>query len=590
MLRVHRFALLLATFTTLAGGGPALAREEAGAREERRSSSSPVRGIEGRPTRGEPREPAGPGDAEVPSIDGSGNNLADLAMGQADTALRRRVPSDYADGVSALAGADRPGPRTISNLVLAQPESRPNRLGASDFLWQWGQFLDHDIDLTDGTQPPEPADVPIPAGDPDFDPEGTGTVSLPFNRSLWDPATGAGPETPREQVNQITAWIDASNVYGSDAERAEALRTHDGTGRLLTSEGDLLPFNVFGLENAGGSSPSLFLAGDVRANEQVGLTAMHTLFVREHNREAERIAEREPGLSGDEIYQRARLHGIGLMQVITYREFLPVLLGPDALPPYAGYDARRDARIANVFSTAAFRFGHSALSPTLLRLDAQGQEIAAGHLALRDAFFAPTRITEEGGIDPLLRGLASQPCQRIDAYVVEDVRSFLFGAPGAGGFDLAALNIQRGRDHGLPGYNDLREALGLRRARSFADVSSDPEVRARLAAAYADVDAVDAWVGGLAEDPLPGALVGELVARIVGDQFRALRDGDRFWYARRLDRRARARLESTRLSDVIRRNTGIRDEIPDDVFRVAWFPDPAGPRGWSRGRSGGPSR
>ena len=107
---------------------------------------------------------------------------------------------------------------------------------------------------------------------------------MSFNRSLYDPDTGTGLDNPRQQINEISAWIDASNVYGSDLERATALRTLDGTGRLKTSAGNLLPFNTEGFANAGGSGPTLFLAGDVRANEQIGLTAMHVLFMREHNR------------------------------------------------------------------------------------------------------------------------------------------------------------------------------------------------------------------------------------------------------------------------------------------------------------------
>jgi hypothetical protein len=120
-----------------------------------------------------------------------------------------------------------------------------------------------------------------------------------FNRSLYDPASATGPGNPRRQLNEITTWIDASNVYGSDSERALALRSNDGSGRLLTSDGNLLPFNEAGLANAGGNTPELFLAGDVRANEQVGLTAMHTLFVREHNRLADII--RRNTRIGDEI-------------------------------------------------------------------------------------------------------------------------------------------------------------------------------------------------------------------------------------------------------------------------------------------------
>ena len=510
----------------------------------------------------------GPGRFEIRSIDGSGNSLIDPAMNAAGEPLAREVPSAYGDGLATLAGQGRRSAREISNLVNDQAEEIPNPFGTSDFLWQWGQFLDHDIDLTEGVVPPEWVHIAVPAGDPFFDPDGSGEAVIFFGRSVYEP--GSGVDAPREQLNEITGWIDASNVYGSDAERAEALRTLDGTGQLRTSEGDLLPWNDAGLPNAtGGSSAPMFLAGDVRANEQVGLAAMHTLFVREHNRLAREIAEREPRLSGDEIYERARNHVAALMQHITYREFLPALLGPNPLPPYRGYDAVRQATILNEFSTAAYRFGHSALSPTLLRLDERLRETTDGNLPLREAFFDPTRITEEGGIEPILRGLAHQRHQRIDVRVIDDVRNFLFGEPGDGGFDLASLNIQRGRDHGLADYNTAREAFGLPRATDFSDVSSDPEVQARLAAAYDSIDDVDLWAGGLAEDAAGESQLGPLFTAILRQQFAALRDGDRFWYAGPFGSVERRVIEGTRLSDVIRRNTEIGDEIPDDVFHVA---------------------
>jgi len=499
------------------------------------------------------------------TIDGSNNNLSAPRAGAAGERLLRWGGSDYADGASAMPGSARPSARVVSNLVHAQSASLPNALGASDYLWQWGQLLDHDLDLSGSASPAEAADIAVPAGDPHFDPFATGTAVIPFSRSLYDRATGA--TSPREQINELTAWIDASNVYGSDGARARALREGRGSARLRTSAGNLLPFNTDGLPNGGGSDPSLFLAGDVRANEQVGLTAMHTLFVREHNRIVEELSSRRGAPRGERLYEEARKLVGALMQAITYREFLPALLGPNALAPYSGYEPDANVGVANVFANAAYRFGHSALSPVLQRIDADGDEISAGHLPLRDAFFAPSRITDEGGIDPILRGLAAQRCQRVDPLVVDDVRNFLFGPPGAGGFDLPSLNIQRGRDHGLPSYNAARAAFGFEPAETFADVSSDPDVQVRLASAYASVDDIDLWTGGLSEDALAGAHLGPLFHRIVVLQFQALRDGDRFWYERTLTQDEIDWVHRSRLSDVIRRNTGIGDELPDNVFQ-----------------------
>lgn len=533
------------------------------------NEDSPVRGIE----RQDKAEKTAETGIEQRTINGTNNNLDSDEMGSAHIQLERLAPADYADGISSLAGQDRPSARVISNHVFSQQESKPNTLGATDFLWQWGQFLDHDIDLTDGVTPRDDIEILIPTGDTYFDPESTGIEVLTINRSLFDESTGSSADNPRQQINEITAWIDASNVYGSDLERTNALRTLDGSGKMKTSAGNLLPFNDSGLINAGGSSESLFVAGDVRANEQIGLTVMHTLFVREHNNQAIKIQERNPSLSGEEIFQQARRIVIAQMQVITYREFLPIILGSDALPRYEGYDSNKNANITNEFSTAAYRFGHTLLSPQILRIDAQGNEIDAGHLPLRNAFFRPDRLGTEGGIDPILRGLANQVCQSIDSYVIDDVRNFLFGAPGAGGFDLAAVNIARGRDHGLASYNETRAALGLSTFTSFEQVSSDPEVQSRLAAAYESVDDIDLWVGGLAEDAHGKAMVGEVFYHILKRQFLALRDGDRFWYQRDLNKRDINRIEKTRLADIIRRNTDIDQEINDNVFLISATPE-----------------
>lgn len=519
-------------------------------------------------------QPGGGGtaaDLDIRSIDGWNNNLIITEMGATETQLMRWAPADYGDGVASMAGEDRPSAREISNIVAAQSDSVPNTVGASDFIWQWGQFLDHDIDLTEGADPTESADIPVPFGDVDFDPFATGTQVIGFSRSVYETSTGSDASNPRQQMNGITAWIDGSNIYGSDDERAAALRANDGSGRLAvteTEQGALLPFNVDGLPNAGGTSDALFLAGDVRANEQVGLTAMHTLFVREHNRLAGRIRKKNSEMSGDQIYEAARRLVGAELQAITFNEFLPVLLGPGAIAPYAGYNDGVDARIRNVFSTASYRYGHSQLGSTLLRFDRRGNEIAEGHLALRDAFFSPSRLTEEGGIDPVLRGLGVQVAQAVDPLIVDDVRNFLFGPPGSGGFDLVSLNIQRGRDHGLPSYNDVREAYGLPRNASFAAITDDAQMQLRLSEAYGDVDSIDVWVGGLAEDPTAGALVGELLRAVIGEQFSALRDGDRFWYQAALERREVKACERMTLSKIIRKNTKVRREVGRDAFRV----------------------
>lgn len=503
---------------------------------------------------------------EARTIDGTNNNLQNQDWGSANVSLLRQVPPDYENGSWTPSGYNRPNVREISNAVAAQDRPIYNEKYATDMVWQWGQFIDHDIDLTEGADPIEPFHIQIPQGDPHFDPHSTGTQEMFLNRSAYDSATGTTPGNPRQQINQITAYIDGSMVYGSDPVRAATLRTNDGTGHLKTSPRNLLPFNTEGLTNAGSPDPTFFVAGDVRANEQVGLTSLHTLFVREHNRLAGIIQRRSPELNEDQIYERARAWVGALIQVITYHEFLPVLLGLNALKPYVGYDSAVNPGISNEFSAAAFRVGHSMLSSELVRLRKNGTPIPEGNLALRDAFFSPWRITNERGIEPLLRGLASNSAQEVDTYIIDDVRNFLFGPPGAGGFDLASLNLQRGRDHGLPSYNDVRLAFGLSPAITFADITRNAHLQDRLESIYGSAEKVDVWIGGLAEDHRRGAMVGDLFYTILVDQFERLRDGDRFFYLNVFPNYQIKRLEKTTLADIIRRNTIIGREIQENVF------------------------
>lgn len=492
--------------------------------------------------------------AVYPSIDGRGNNPENPDWGRTDIELLRLTGYAYEDGISDPSGYTRVSAREVSNAVVDQPGSIINDRNLTDFIWVWGQFIDHDIDLTEGADPAEPFDIQVPKGDRHFDPASTGTAVLGFSRSQYvqgsDSSDGA-----RQQLNQITAFLDGSVVYGSDDVRAAALRTH-ADGKMKTSAGDLLPFNTPQLPNAGGNSNRLFLAGDIRANENVVLSSMHTVFIREHNRIADEYAAANPTAGDEEIYQYARSVVAAEIQAITFNEFLPALLGPDAPGQYSEYDPYVNPGIANEFSTAAYRFGHSLISSTLQRLDANGDVIPEGNLSLASGFFRPDTLIATG-VDPLLRGVAVQQSQEVDAYVVDELRNFLFGPPGAGGLDLPSLNIQRGRDHGLQGYNQTRIDLGLHPVSSFDEITSDPVIAAALQDTYGTVDDIDLWIGGLAEDHRPGSSMGETFTTIVADQFWRIRAGDRFWYQNRFDGPQLADIENTRLSDVIERNTGI---------------------------------
>lgn len=496
--------------------------------------------------------------------------------------LIRITPDEYWDGISAL--ARRPGdpptsPRDISNWVLDQTQLVYSGKDASDMVWQWGQFIDHTIDLTEGQDPPEAAGIPVPLCDAFFDPDclcfGDPLPThcfIPLNRSLYDPTTGTDPGNPRQQLNTISGLIDASNVYGYDPARTIELRDlNPNLGRLKTSPGDFLPYNVNGFPNAPNEDPSFFLAGDIRANETVPLSAMHTLWMREHNRVADDIRATYPLLNGNQVFNLARRIVITEMQVVTFNEFLPVLLGNKAFSRYSSYDPSVDPGIANEFSTAMYRLGHTMLSSRILRLDASGNPIPWGPLELRDAFFTPDTLINEGGLAPLMKGLSEKVMQKIDSLIVDDVRNFLFGDPGQGGLDLGALNIQRGRDHGLPDYNTCRIYYGLTPVTSFAEISADPLVQQKLYAAYnGNVNGIDPWVGALAEDPFGrDILVGELLYTSLAEQFSRIRDGDPNWYQNILSTSSQRAAEKQTLAKIIARNTTLeRRDLNANVFIV----------------------
>ena len=460
---------------------------------------------------------------EIRSVDGIGNNLNHPEWGSTDEALLRIAEADYGDGISLPGGAARPSAREISNVLSAvEDEGTKSERGLSAFLYVWGQFIDHDIDLTHSQDDGEWFDIAVPEGDPFFDPNGTGDVVIPLTRSEFDETTGTSVDNPRQQTSSITAYLDGSQVYGSDQATADSLRTFEG-GRLTISDDGLLPLDESGQ----------VIAGDIRASENISLTSIQTLFVREHNRLANKIASDDPNLTDEQIYQQARAIVIAEIQSITYNEFLPALLGERAISRYKGYDSTVNPTIANEFSTAAFRFGHSTLNDDIEFFDNDGRALRE-EIELKDAFFN-SLLLEETGIDSILKYDASSQAQEIDLEVVDSLRNFLFGPPGAGGLDLVSMNIQRGRDHGLNDYNTTRVAYGLNPVESFAEITSNVDLQEKLESLYGEVDNIDLWVGLMAEDHVRGASVGELTQTIIADQFERVRDGDRFYYENLLE-------------------------------------------------------
>ncbi|MFM9994678.1 MAG: peroxidase family protein [Phycisphaerales bacterium] len=512
---------------------------------------------------------------EYRSLDGTGNNLKNPLWGSNGQRLIRRTPAGYADGFASPAGPDRPSSRLVSNLVSLQEQTQHSPRVVSNVVMQWGQWIDHDLGFKRLASPAEPFNIPVPTGDPFFDPSSSGTAALSFTRSRYDPASGTGPGNPRQQVNSVSSYIDSHTVYGWNAGRAATLRSFQG-GRLAVQTGDIIPWNT-ALEpmdtSPFGVNPlaQVLLAGDDRANTTILLLSMHTLWVREHNRLCAVLAAANPSWDDEKLYQEARRRVIALNAHVTFNEYLPAILGKTAVPPYGGYNDRVNATQSNEFAHAAFRFGHSQINQLIARLEENGFSIPQGAVRMRDQFFTPEKLFDDGGIDPIFRGMAFQPIQKVDFRITFDVRNFLYGPPDLLGLDLASFNIQRGRDHGLASYTQARVALGLPPVTSFSQVSADPLVAQRLAAAYGNIDQVDLWVGGLCEDAVPGSMLGPLFHAIVRDEFLRVRTGDRLWFENgQFSAAELAEIKGTMFSDVILRNTGIA-RVQRNVFHV--WPD-----------------
>lgn len=508
-------------------------------------------------------------DEEAREADGTGNNLAHDDWGAAGTGLLRIADAAYADG----AGAPYIGhanPRDISNAILDQDGSMPSASGVSDLFTFFGQFIDHDIDLTPESHGGET--MGFSHADGDFE----------IARSTYQAGTGTGASNPREYPNVITSYVDASNIYGSHDDVTALLRADGGASAyMLTGEDGYLPTlgqltGIYpGLDPsdvgggplaAGGDNPSLFVAGDVRANENNALTSVHTVWVREHNHQVDKLKQYMPDATNDELFKAARLIVEAEYQNIVFNEYLPLLLGEDNIPEYTGYNPDVDASVAIEFSTAAYRLGHSQISSTLHRLDEDGGTADGGHLGLFEAFFNPQQLLN-GGIDALVRGLGAFKGQQIDENIVDDVRNLLFGGTEADPIDLGVFNILRNYDHGVPTLNEVRIAYGLAPLASFSDLTSDMTLQAQFASVYDSIDDVELWVGGLAEDKYFGSQLGETFHTIVLDQFMHFRDGDRFYFEERLEEHPEllAMVKNTSFSEILLRATGI-DYFQDDAF------------------------
>uniref|UniRef100_A0A8D0G1L8 Eosinophil peroxidase n=1 Tax=Sphenodon punctatus TaxID=8508 RepID=A0A8D0G1L8_SPHPU len=548
------------------------------------------------------------------TITGDCNNRRNPTLGASNRPYVRWLPAEYEDGVSlphgwtdGLRHSGFPFPlvRAVSNEIVRFPnEDLTLDQQRSLMFMQWGQFIDHDMDFSPSTpakvtfssgvdcekscaKEPPCFPIKIPPNDPRIKNQ---SDCIPFIRSA--PACTGGTAI-RNQINALTSFLDASMVYGSEVPLAERLRNRTNQLGLMAvnqkfMDGGLalLPFDNMEKDPCVLTNRTLnipcFIAGDSRANEMPELTSLHTLFVREHNRLAVNLKRLNPQSNGEKLYQEARKILGAMTQIISFRDYLPLLLGRSSfwksLPRYRGYNDSVDPRIASIF-TMGFRFAHASIQPFVFRLDHRYQLLKGnGKIPLGQEFFAMWRIVKEGGIDPILRGLMANQAKLMkqNQMVVDELRDRLFQQVRRIGLDLPALNMQRGRDHGLPGYSAWRRFCGLSQPRNedeLARVLNNRELANKFIKLYGTPDNIDIWVGALAEPFVYNGRIGPLLACVIGNQFRKLRDGDRFWWENSgvFTLQQLNALRKISLPSIICDNTHIT-EVPKNSFQANRYP------------------
>jgi hypothetical protein len=607
------------------------------------------------------------GSAEVRTLDGSGNNRRHPDWGKTFTQYQRVARTNYADGISKAVGG--PSTRYVSNRVFNDVNQNLfSENGVTQWGFVWGQFMDHTFGLREEVGG---EDAPIAFSSADTLESFTNTLgSIPFTRTPAAPGTGWG-RTPREQINTVSSYIDGFSVYSGLTDRLEWLREGPVDGRLSNNGAKLMldhgylpradargnaatapPMALMGRLEAPGAFAKAFVAGDRRANENIALSSTHTLFALEHNRIVSELPRR---LSEEEKFQIARRIIGAEQQYITYNEFLPAL--GVRLPQYRGYRDDVNASLGNEFAVVGYR-AHSMIHgefeavgeaadysrAQLAAIAAQGVEVVTDGdeaefvIPLNLAFGNPD-LLKLVHLDAVLHGLGGEPEYKNDEMIDNQLRSVLFQVPVTGNpacldgpalpqcfkgvVDLGALDIERGRDHGMPLYNDLRRAFGLDEKRSFTSITgestdrfptndrkitgnplNDPNIldfvalfdaegnpielgseaadaeavvgvrrttlAARLKAIYGETDKLDAFVGMISERHVRGSEFGELQLAMWKQQFQALRDGDRFFYLndpelRNIERQYGITYRRT-LGQIIEQNTGI--DVQDNVFEA----------------------
>ena len=459
------------------------------------------------------------------TADGSWNNLDDPKEGAAGT----RFPRNVTNGAIQPASTEElmsPNPRLISRMLLTRDEHMKevpflNLLAAS-----WIQFQNHDWITHGENLSREIIEIPLAADDPAR--KRFRQTHMFVGRTQPDPTRQQdGEETPVTFINEVTHWWDGSQIYGSDQDTQDRLRS-GVNGRLDLNDDGTLPLDSKGVEDSG-----------MVRNWWVGLAMMHNLFAREHNAICDHLKQHYPEWDDDRLFNVARLVNAAVMAKIHSVEWTPAILPNYSLDlglnsnwygmltykfrkakdrkTIADFNVRNPEMggvVGNKLDKHGSPFGlteefvevyrlHSLLPESLsLRRHDTGEDIEEVPFPASRQAGSP-KITERIGMTDLFYSFGNQ---HPGAVVLNNFPRFMqeLSIPGNPMFDLGAIDILRARERGVPRYNEFRRQLGLNPIREFEDLTDDGPTVATIKEVYGDdVEKLDLLVGTLAEEHRP---------------------------------------------------------------------------------------
>ncbi|KAF2897022.1 hypothetical protein ILUMI_09153 [Ignelater luminosus] len=487
------------------------------------------------------------------TFDGSCNNLKYPEWGMANTVYGRMLIPNYGDGISlpriAIDGTSLPLARTLSTTFFHEANNADEITSLA--LMQWGQFIAHDVAFTadrdgapiDCCNSNELEDVntcfpiDIPADDLFYSQFNVTCRNMQRKKFILL----KNCSRTAEQINGVSHFMDGSQIYGSSSDIARSLRTFKD-GRLLVQTCEpgksFLPPTT-PADACNNMNSINYLTGDSRVNQNPQLAVLHTVFAREHNRIATELLRLHPGWNDEVLYQEARAIVIAELHQITYNEWLPLLLGKAYMAYHNLYSNNRRnytynsnlVPVGTIDFASAFRVGHSAIQGQI-NIVSNIHTCPMKRLNLSDYLNRPGVIQQAACFDDFLRSLLQQPMQKVDEFCSSQITQMLFHGSNSFGDDLISVDIQRGREHGLPSYVEYLYTCTNNRPRSFLDLKNIIKARfiPLLEKLYTSVDDIDLFVGGNLEYHAPGSRLGPTFQCIIGEQFYRYKYGDRFWY------------------------------------------------------------